>query len=416
MTKLSVLVVHNSYRERGGEDSVFEAESALLESMGHRVERLLFDNADLPEHPKPIETVGLAVGTVWSRRGRARVRDAIERFRPDIVHFHNTLPQVSPAAYSVCHEYGAAVVQTLHNYRLVCPAGLLFRDGRPCEDCVGHSLALSGIAHACYRGSRGQTAAVAASTALHRLRGTWRHDVDLYISPSAFLRDKLIEGGLPADRAVVKPNFVADMGAGTHDGGHVLFAGRLTESKGIRTPLQAYRAHGDLPPLHVCGDGELAGEVEESAASDGRISFRRWCTAEVVQDEMRDACCLVLSSLWYENQPVALIEAFAAGLPVVASNIGALPELINDGRTGLLFRPGDPGDLASKLRVLTSDPVLARAMGRSARRTYEQLYTPASNYEQLIACYERARAEMKRRSGTFVGEKDNPAERIPARP
>ena len=157
----SVLFVHNRYLERGGEDSVFEAESALLEARGHRVERLVFDNGELPSKPGVLDKLRMAAETVWSVPAQRRLRRSIESFRPDVVHFHNTLPQVSPAAYRTAHQAGAAVVQTLHNFRLVCPSGLLYRDGRPCESCVG-GLPLAAVTHACYRGSRQQTAAVAA--------------------------------------------------------------------------------------------------------------------------------------------------------------------------------------------------------------------------------------------------------------
>jgi glycosyltransferase involved in cell wall biosynthesis len=417
MSRPSVLVVHNRYRERGGEDSVFEAESALLESHGHRVERLLFDNAGLPEQPSLPQALGLALGTVWSRTGRSRLRDAVARFRPDVVHFHNTLPQVSPAAYAVCHEAGAAVVQTLHNYRLVCPSGLLYRDDHACEDCVGRRMAMPAITHACYRGSRAQSATVAAMTALHRLRGTWERDVDLYIAPSRFLRDKMIEGGLVGERIAVKPNFMDDPGDGKHDGGYALFVGRLTATKGVETLLRAYRDDAGLPPLHVAGDGELAPAVQAVAVADSRICYRGRLGRAEVLTEMRGAACLVFPSVWYENFPVTLVEAMATGLPVVASDIGALGELVDDGRTGLRFRPGDSADLASKLRALTASAGPMRAMGAAARETYLVRYTADRNYEQLLACYDRALAEMNRRRGSLLGEnKDSLSERIPAKP
>lgn len=386
----AVLVVHNRYQERGGEDSVFESESALLEAHGHRVGRLVFDNRDLPAQPSAVASLSLGLQTVWSRPGRRRLRQAIESFRPDVVHFHNTLPQVSPAAYAVCKAAGAAVVQTLHNYRLVCANGLLFRDGHPCEDCVGRPLALPALSHACYRGSRPQTAGVAAMLAFHHLRGTWEHDVDAYVAPSAFLRRKLIAGLLAPERVIVKPNFLEpDPGVGTGGGGYALFAGRLTQTKGIETLLAAYRSRVSLPPLHIVGDGELAPAVRAAAAWDARICYRGRLERDEVLVEMGGAACLVFPSVWYENFPVTIVEAFARGLAVVASRIGAVADLVEDGRTGLLFEPGDADDLAGKLAWTASHGLELGDLGAAAREEYLSKYTGERNYEALAAIYER---------------------------
>lgn len=391
MSGPAVLVVHNRYQERGGEDAVFEAEMALLEAHGHAVRRLVFDNRDLPVQPSPRQSLAIAFDTVWSRRARARIRDAIAAFHPQVVHFHNTFPLVSPAVYPVCREAGAAVVQTLHNYRLICPGALLYRDGHPCEDCVGRALPLAGLGHACYRGSRVQTGVVAAMLVAHRLRGTWRSDVDRYVAPSAFLKRKLIEGGLPEERIVVKPNFVdPDPGAKQEPGGYVLFAGRLTETKGIETLLAAYAQRAELPPLHAAGGGALASRVAAAAAADPRITYRGHLDREGVLAEMAGACCLVFPSVWYENFPVTIAEAFARGLPVAGARIGAIADLIDDGRTGLLFRPGDPADLGDKLAWAVAHPGALAQMSLAARREYVSKYTGERNYAQLITIYAQA--------------------------
>ncbi len=389
MSLPSVLLVHNRYVERGGEEAVFEAESALLEAHGHRVERIVFDNQDLPAKPSAKEKLRLAVGTVWSNSARRRLRDAVAAFKPDIVHFHNTLPRVSPAAYEVAKQGGARVVQTLHNFRLVCPSGLMYRDGRPCDDCLGKTLSLPAIHHGCYRDSRSQSAAVATMLAFHRLRGTYERDIDLYIAPSRFLRDKVIEGGIRAELIAVKPNFVSpDPGPGRGDGGYALYAGRLTRAKGIETLLEAYRRRPDLPPLHICGEGELAPAAIMAAAMDRRILYRGRLNKDGVMAEMESAACLIFPSRWYENFPVTIVEAFARGLPVVGSRLGAVPGIVEDGHAGRLFRPGDPDDLAEKLIETLLNESARHEMAANARYEYLSKYTGERNYEMLLGLYD----------------------------
>ena len=389
---VSILFVHNKYQERGGEDSVFEVESALMESRGHRVGRLVFDNSEIPANPSPLHKLKLASEAVWSRAAQKRLQQAIDEFRPDVVHFHNTLPQVSPAAYRVAKRNGAAVVQTLHNFRLICPSGLMYRDGKPCETCVGQKVPLSSIVHACYRGSRAQSATVAAMLTVHRAIGTWERDVDLYLSPSAFLRDKVVAAGLPAEKIMVKPNFLyPDPGEGDHRGMYVLFASRITETKGIETLLQAYERHPEgLPPLWVAHTGDLMPLVTAAAEKDSRIrSLGQIDRAELLR-AMQNARALVFPSIWYENFPMSITEAFASSLPVVGSRLGALPELIEDGVSGLLFEPGSPDDLAEKLQLIAAGGPRLAAMSKAARHAYVTRYSVDTAYELLLNAYLRA--------------------------
>ena len=355
---ISVLFVHNRYQERGGEDSVFEAESALLEARGHRVERLLFDNRDLLSETSTTGSLLLAVETIWSRPAREKLTGLADQFQPDVVHFHNTLPKVSPAAYGAAKKAGAAVVQTLHNFRMSCLSGLMYRRGSPCEDCHGQAVPWQGVVHGCYRGSRAQTGVVASMLTLHRLRGTYRRDVDLYLAPSEFLRQKAIQSGLEPDSVVLKPNFLSpDPGAKPEGGDYALFVGRLTETKGIRSLLKAYELRDSgLPELRVAGDGELAGLVQAAAGSDQRISFRGALSGDQVLSEMSGAMALVFPSVWYENFPMVIVEALACGLPVVASRLGALPELVDDGRNGALFAADDETDLGNTLAAMAAKP------------------------------------------------------------
>jgi glycosyltransferase involved in cell wall biosynthesis len=389
---LSVLYVHNRYQERGGEDSVFEAESALFEARGHRVARLEFDNSDLPESPGAATKLRLAAEAIWSRKARKRLQAVIDDFQPDVVHFHNTLPQVSPAAYRIARSGGAAVLQTLHNFRLVCPSGLMYRDGMPCESCVGEAVAYSGVLHGCYRGSRSQTATVAAMLSIHKALGTWHRDVDLYLSCSAFAKEKVVTGGYPADKIMVKPNFVyPDLPQGTHTGDFILYASRVTETKGIETLLRAYAENPEgLPPVRIVHTGDLEHLVIEAAAKDPRISAMGQIHRDDVLRMMGEARALVFPSIWYENFPMAITEAFATGLPVIGSRIGALPELIQEDVNGLLFEPRNAGDLATQLRRIVSQPDLFDEMGQAARDSYVSRYSVDIAYELLLTAYVRA--------------------------
>ncbi len=393
----SVPFVHNRYQERGGEDSVFEAESALLEARGHRVERLLFDNRDLSGAASPAGSLRLAVETIWSGTARRRLAALAEQFQPDVVHFHNTLPKVSPAAYGAAKDAGAAVVQTLHNFRMGCPSGLMYRQGSPCDDCLGQTVPWQGVLHGCYRGSRAQTGVVASMLVVHRLRGTYRRDVDLYLAPSEFLRKKVIKSGLEADRVVLKPNFLApDPGAKSGSDDYVLFVGRLTETKGIKSLLKAYGLRkAGLPPLRIAGEGDLANLVQAAAASDERISFRGALSRDQVLSEMSGAMALVFPSIWYENFPMAIVEALACGLPVVASRLGALPELVADGHNGALFKAGDATDLGDTLAGLAANPGELRAMGLAARFSYLASYSGDIAYDRLVGAYEHALGKVK---------------------
>lgn len=404
MEPMKILVVHNRYREPGGEDSVVAAETALLRRHGHAVETLLFDNTEIPDRRSLAASARLAAGAVWSPAGAARVRAAVRTSGADVVHFHNTLPLVSPAAYAACRVEGAAVVQTLHNYRLVCPNALFFRDGRPCEDCLGRTPPWPGVVHACYRGSRPQTAAVAAMLTAHRLRRTWHRDVDRFVALSAFSRGKFVAGGLPAAAIAVKPNFLEpDPGAAIAAGDGFLFVGRLVAYKGLGTLLRAWAGAGPGAPLRIVGDGPLTAEIERAAETIPAVDHLGRRDRSGVLALMRSSRALVFPSELYENFPVTLIEAFACGLPVIASRIGAIAEIVVDGRTGLLFAPGDAADLAAKVAWARDHPAKMARMGAAARAEYEAKYTAERNYGRLIEIYAEAVDHLRADDAGAVG-------------
>ena len=388
---MRILRVHNRYQERGGEDVSFEAEVDLLSSHGEEVQTLVVSNEEIPARQSPVGSLELAVSTVWSRKHRRRVAETVSEMQADVVHVDNFFPLISPGAYSAARDAGAAVVQTLHNYRLVCPNALFYRDGRPCEDCLGKTPPLPGVIHACYRDSRAQTAVVAAMLTTHRLRRTWQHDVDRYIVMTQFARQKFIDGGLPADKLTVKPNFIdSNPSAPVGDGRYVLFVGRLSPEKGIATLLRCWDRNGSLPPLRIAGDGPVREEVDRAAASNVLITALGRLSRDAVLREMSGARALVFPSEWYEGLPLTIVEVFACGVPVIASRLGAMAEIIDDGRTGLLFEPGNAEDLMAKVSWAWAHPAEMRRMGENARQEYEHTYTPERNYQMLMDIYRQA--------------------------
>ncbi len=381
---MKIIVAHNFYQQAGGEDQVFADETALLESRGHSVTRFTVHN----DQVKHLSRITLAGRTIWNRESHAQLHDLVQREQAEVVHFHNTFPLLSPAVYSAARSAGAAVVQTLHNYRLICPTAICYRDGKVCEDCVGRTVPWPAIVHRCYRGDRGASVVTSAMLAVHHLRGTYRNDVDAYIALTAFSRDKFIEAGLPAEKFIVKPNFVGpDPGKGDGGGGFCLFVGRLTESKGVRVLLDAWKQLTANIPLKIAGDGELAQEVRAAAAADPRIHYAGRLPSDRVSDLMGDAAALIFPSVWYEGLPKTILESFARGTPVIASKLGSMSDLVTPGRTGDHFIPGDPAALAATITRLFAGGTLA-SLRPSVRDEFEFRYTADANYRMLMDVYE----------------------------
>jgi glycosyltransferase involved in cell wall biosynthesis len=388
---MKILAVHNRYQLPGGEDQVFVDETALLEARDHRVVRYEVHN----DQVERVNRLTLAKDTVWNTSAYRELGALIRRERPEVVHFHNTLPLVSPAGYYAARAEGVPVIQTLHNYRLLCPVALFFRDGRVCEDCMGKAVPWPGVVHECYRGSRAASGVIATMLTVHRAMRTWTEMVDVYVALTEFARSKFIEGGLPAGKIVVKPNFVApDPGRGQGGGGYALFVGRLAPEKGTGTMLAAWDRLGTRIPLKIVGNGPLRARVVE-AARRSNVEWLGHRPVEEVHALMGKADMLVFPSEWYETFGRVAVEAFAAGTPVIAANIGAVAELVEHGRTGLEFRPGDPEDLVAQVEWAMSHPAELRRMRDEARAEFEAKYTAERNYRALMEIYEAA-LERKR--------------------
>ena len=384
---MRILMVHNRYLQRGGEDESCEREIRLLENHGHLTTSYIEDN-------RRVADIGKAAAwfrTIWSAESYGKIRAKIRHFHPDVVDVNNFFPLVSPAVFYAAHAEKVPVVQRLHNYRLICPNAYFFDAGRICEACAGKLFAWPGIVNACYRGSRAGAAAVASMVAVHRLLGTWKNKVSRYVALTEFARGKFVEAGFPAERLRVKPNFVhPDPGPGEGRGGFALFVGRLSEEKGIRTLLAAWREVRGKIPLKIVGDGPMAGEVEALLPSTPGVEWLGRKPVDEALALMGQAAFLVMPSEWYEGLPLTILEAYAKGLPVLAGRIGAMSSLIRDGHTGLHFQPGNPLDLAAKAQWLFSHPAELARMRRAAREEFETKFAGESNNRIMMEIYAEA--------------------------
>jgi glycosyltransferase involved in cell wall biosynthesis len=388
---MKILLIHNRYQQRGGEDVVYEQERELLESHGHQVVTYERNNSELLDH-SIFERLVMPAKTIWARGAYHEIRELVRKERPQLAHVHNTFVRISPSAYAACREERVPVVQTLHNFRLVCPAANLFRDGKVCEDCLESGL-WQGVRHACYRGSFAATAATALMLTVHRAARTWLDGVTAYIALTEFSKRKFVGAGLPRKKIHVKPNFVApDPGPKEEFGDYAVYVGRLSPEKGVKTLLHAWRRLRTAIPLEIIGDGPLRRELERMVfeCSTSNVVFKGRLSSDETRSRIRSARLLVLPSECYENFPMTVVEAFSCGTPVVCSRLGAMQEIVNDHATGLHFTPGKPDELARTLEWAWSNPQQIRAMGIAARRDYKQKYTGEQNYLALMGIYRQA--------------------------
>jgi glycosyltransferase involved in cell wall biosynthesis len=407
----TVLLAHNRYLERGGEDAAYELEAGLLEEFGHRVVRYERDNRAIAA----MGSARLAARTVWSVDDYRELGDLVRREGVAVVHFHNTFPLISPAAHHAARRAGAAVVQTLHNFRLLCPGALFLRDGAPCEKCLGRAVPWPAVAHRCYRGSAAATGVLAGMLTAHRALRTWHTQVDAFIALSRFARDRFLAGGLPAERTYVSGGSVAvpeaaDMTVAEAPGAHFLFVGRLAPEKGVDVMLDAWRQLPQDVELRIIGDGPLRDQVEQAAAHDARIRPLGALPRAEVFRQMRSAYALVFPSLCYENYPGVLAEAQAAGLPAVASRLGSSAEIVEDGGFGVLFEPGAAAALAAAVLTLQQDPARRAGLAARARARYEEQLTPRQCHARLLGIYEHALARRHAVRRRTRSEPEHPVE------
>lgn len=389
---MRILQVHNRYRLGGGEDSVVEAERLLLERSGHAVCTLTFRN---PSGAK--EATRSLLRSSWNRSAADRVLEKARRFGADVVHVHNTWFVATPAVFRFLDRAGLPTVATMHNYRTVCANALLYRNGGPCELCVGH-FPWRGVVYRCYRSSATQSAAVAVSIGTNRLLGTWELP-DVVIALTDFSVRLIQSGGIPSEAIVVKPNFVNDPGPRhlrPSASSKVVFVGRLSEEKGVTDLVEAWgQADTDGLQLQIFGDGPLCSEIEERAASAEAIEVVGRVEGDRVLEAMHSARALALPSRWYEGMPMVLLEALSAGLGVVVSGNGGLADIAGD--AGLSFEAGSVKGLAERLSALHNDN-LVDSMGFAARTRYENRFNPAVGLEGLEKVYRLAISRSSERN------------------
>ena len=413
---MKILFIHNYYQYAGGEDNVVAAELKLLAAHGHQVELWSVDNKDLPSGLRG--KISTALNTTYSSSSKVTALSKLQTFNPDVVHVHNFFPQLSPSIYDACLELNIPVVQTLHNYRLMCPGAMLMRNGKICEQCVTGSP-YQAVLHGCYKGSKLGSFVVAHMVATHRKLGTWQHKVSRFIALTEFAKAKFIEAGFPADRIVVKPNFVNDPFIDSLPVARVnppfgLFVGRLSTEKGLHTLLKAWSLLEQLKELKPDSSVHDVSDVSDKSKQDNSaIQLKIAGTgplAELLDNQpnvqalglqspaeisvlMQQAAFLIFPSIWYEPFGLVLIEALAHGLPVLTSNLGSMAAIIKDHETGLLFEPGNAEDLAAKVNWLLANPDECTRLGVNARQAYLDKYTAEKNVKQLLEVYSSINSE-----------------------
>ncbi len=394
---MKVLLLHNHYRLPGGEDGVFRAEAAMLRS--HGIDVMVHQTDNGSENGGLKDAAEIVWRSAWSQKSHDEIRRICDRFQPDVAHTHNFWMKLSPSVHAACHASGVATVQTLHNFRLFCANALFLRNGKVCQDCLG-KLPWRGVVRKCYRQSVFASAASAAMITVNRRRETWNRDVDAYIALTEHSRAQFIAGELPAERIFVKPNFIPDPGEPVSTPSKsdlILYAGRLATEKGVDILLSAWARNklSRFGRLQVVGEGDRRRSLEQQASSLGleppQVVFAGARTAAEIPAIIAQARAMVLPSLYFECFPLNVLEAFANGRPLVASDHGALKELVRDGEVGLTAPPGDVAGLGDALQRLLRDDDLADRLGRQARVEYLTRYTEQENFKRLMQIYDFAK-------------------------
>lgn len=381
--RFRILMLHNAYQTRGGEDESADDECRVLREAGHHVTFLNAHNDTIASRRDMVRT---ALSSVWSRDWKRRVTRILEEEQFDVLHVQNFFPQISPSVYVAAQKAGVPVVQAVRNYRLACPAATLLRNGSLCTDCVGRVAKLPAVRHRCYRASRAASATVAATTGVHKIIGTWQRQVDQYLAVSQYVADVLEDEGFAKEKITVKPCFAYHLASShtgkTADRRDALFVGRLSPEKGVPLLLEAWR---QLAPtdtkLNIIGEGTLPSNLPENVKVLGKK------TPEEVQRAMSQSAFVVMPGLWPEPFGRVAVEAFSQGTPVIATGIGGVADIVEDGVTGALFEPGDLNALTRHLADFIAKPQMRLGFGKAAHHSYHSRYSPANNLKRLEDIY-----------------------------
>lgn len=386
--KQNVLIVHNYYQIPGGEDTVVANEKKMLEEHGHKVILYSRNNAELKQMTK-FQKLFLPITTVFNPRTYKEIKRLIKSENIEIVHVHNTLNLISPAVYYAARAMKVPVVQTVHNFRLVCPGATFYRDGHICEDCMKNGLWCA-VKHKCYRGSKIQTLACVLSTWFHRMTGIYGKIN--YICLTEFNKSKLLElKQIKPEKVFVKPNFVVNESSFVLEESRenqFVFAGRLDKLKGVDILFETWKRMGDnAPKLVVCGTGPMEKWCKEFVRQNQvNIELRGFVPNIEAQKLIANSKALVLPTQWYEGFPMSIVEAYSVGTPVVCSDLGNAGILVIEGITGVKFAACSSEELIGAVKRLKA----YRNIYGSTYEMYEQLYTEKQNYKRLIEIYRKA--------------------------
>jgi glycosyltransferase involved in cell wall biosynthesis len=392
---MRVLIAHDRYNEttNSGELNVVRREQALLEASAVRTRVLEWPQS--PPAASMLRKAAVQLRSGYSFAARRRMQAAIAEFVPDVAHIHNFWPQATPAIHYACKSVGVAVVQTLHNYRILCAGDVLLREGRTCELCIETPFPWPAIRHRCVRGSTVRSLIQSTSFGAHRLVDTWTRAVDVFLAPTESMKQRFVRAGIDAQRIVIRRQSAPDPGVGPDARRYFLFAGRLSEEKGLSMLLDLWES-GVRAELRIAGGGMLEGRVRECAARLPNVKYVGCLSPAETGEAMRHAIATLVPSLWEEPFPLVIAESYAAGAPVIAADTGSRTETVLHGETGLIFRAGDRHTLTDAVAWVIAHPQETRELGRAARRRYEALYDEKTSTAQLLEIYRRARAITER--------------------
>jgi glycosyltransferase involved in cell wall biosynthesis len=410
---VKILFINNFYYLRGGSEKVLFEEMRLLREAGH--ETAVFSRSNDKNEPSqfaeffppPLDTerVGISLASlytakelVYSNAARRGVREVIKRFRPDMAHAHNIYGRLTMSVLDELKSVGVPVVMTLHDLKPLCPSYLMLRNGVVCERCKGKKFH-NAVLTRCHKGSYPASFVYALESWINHSLGKYC-SVRRFITPSRFLMDKCLEYGWDSGKLAYIANFIdrSQMRECRAGGEYLLYIGRLSREKGVGTLLKAYSCLERPIPLVIVGEGPEREALQKDAqAARLQVTFTGYLSGEALAGTLNGAKGIVMPSEWYENAPLSLLEAFAAGKPVIGARIGGIPEMIDEGVTGFLFEPGNADDLAAMMRrfMMLSPEIIAR-MGRSARSKVEESFTEKRHMEDLLKLYREVDSSVER--------------------
>lgn len=381
---MKILLLHNNYQQKGGEDSVLENEYQLLKQE-NSVEKLLFNNDNIKSS---FDKLKIGVSSLYNYKSSKLLEQKIDEFKPDIIHVHNFFPIASPSIFYVAQQLNIPIVMTLHNYRLICPNALLFKDNEICEKCINKTFPIDGVVNGCYRDSKVQTLSLALMSFFHKKVKTWNNKVDKYITLTNFAKEKILHSSLNLNskQIVVKPNFVEDYGYSYEKEDYFIFIGRLSIEKGINLLLDTFKKNNKK--LLIIGGGSLEKEVLTASDSHENITYLGFQGKEFIIEKLTKAKALIFSSIWYEGMPMTILESFSTGTPVLVPNIGGPNEMIENNVNGLIYDANNVNSLIQSINtLLDKNDEDYKEMCINARESYLEAYSPSKNYEYLMNIY-----------------------------